>query len=151
MNQALAPAVGPDLPPTVCAEPLAIHAEPPTALAEPHTALAEPRTVRAEPHIVRAEPFDGLRTGLVEAGLQPPGGSEAHIAALQAELARLRHAIGHDLRAPVRHIVGFVQVIQEDHPELAQHPAAAHWATIAKAADNLNQQITNLLRAEPKL
>ena len=48
---------------------------------------------------------------LVEGSVQ----SEVRVAQLQAELQRVRHTLGHDLCAPLRHIAGFVQVIQEDH------------------------------------
>ena len=68
---------------------------------------------------------------------------------MQAELHRLRHALGHDLRAPLRHITGFVQVLQEDHASVLPPEVQQHLATIAEAADNLNQQIANLLRVAP--
>ena len=76
--------------------------------------------------------------------------SQVRVAQLQVELQHLRHALGHDLRAPLRHITGFVQVLQEDHGSALPPEVQQHLATIAEAADNLNQQVTNLLRVAPK-
>ena len=83
--------------------------------------------------------------GLVEglAALQKRG------AQLQGELQRLRHAIGHDLRAPLRHITGFVQVIREDHGSTLSAEVQQHLDTIAVAAAQLRSTLDALLKDLP--
>jgi len=61
-----------------------------------------------------------IRTGQKTMAATPPD-TDARIAALQAELDAMRaemqhftYAVSHDLRAPLRHILSYAQLVQED-------------------------------------
>jgi light-regulated signal transduction histidine kinase (bacteriophytochrome) len=66
---------------------------------------------------------------------------EQRTQALEAELARLRHVLAHDLKAPLRHITGYAQVIEEDHGQGLDPVLAAHLKTITQAAAALREMI----------
>ena len=72
----------------------------------------------------------------------------SEVAALRAQLAHLqntlRQALHHDLPAPVRHIAGFVQVIEEDYGAVLPPEVAAHLQTISSAAVQLRTQLASL-------
>ena len=74
---------------------------------------------------------------------------QVRILQLQAELERLRHGMGHDLRAPLRHISGFVQVIQEDHASQLPPEVQAHLETIAISAAQMRGLVDTLLKDLP--
>ena len=63
--------------------------------------------------------------------------------AARAELQEFTASVSHDLRAPLRHINAFAQIIEED---LLDMPAeiAAHLATIRQSAQLLTQQLDGL-------
>lgn len=63
----------------------------------------------------------------------------------QAELQDFLYAVSHDLRAPLRHILAYAQVMREDCPDLPE-PAPAHLAVIERAARTLQGQIDGLTR-----
>jgi light-regulated signal transduction histidine kinase (bacteriophytochrome) len=75
---------------------------------------------------------------------------DSEVQRLQAELAQVRaefqdfvYCVSHDLRAPLRHITAFTQVIEEDLP----NPPAdicAHLATIRQSAQLLALQLDGL-------
>ena len=72
----------------------------------------------------------------------------SEVAALRAQLAHLqntlRQALHHDLPAPVRHIAGFVQVIEEDYGAVLPPEVAEHLQTISSAAVQLRTQLASL-------
>jgi signal transduction histidine kinase len=75
---------------------------------------------------------------------------ETSLAQLQRELDAAREelqdftsSVSHDLRAPLRHIVSFAQVIAEDWPAMPAD-VAGHLATIRESAELLSRQLDGL-------
>jgi signal transduction histidine kinase len=75
---------------------------------------------------------------------------DSEVQRLQRELAQLRaefqdfvYTVSHDLRAPLRHIFAYAQVIEEDWPD-APFEMRGHLATIRGAAQLLTQQLEGL-------
>lgn len=67
----------------------------------------------------------------------------AELAQTQAELQDFVYTVSHDLRAPLRHIFAYAQVIEEDWPD-APPEMRGHLATIRGAAQSLTQQLDGL-------
>jgi len=63
--------------------------------------------------------------------------------AARAELQDLTYTVSHDLRAPLRHINAYAQIIQEDWPDMPAD-VAGHLATIRQSAQLLTQQLDGL-------
>ena len=72
---------------------------------------------------------------------------QSELAQAKAELERLKFHISHDLRAPLRHIRAFVQVIEEDHASSLEEPVRAHLKTILQSADRAMKILDGLLEA----
>ena len=77
--------------------------------------------------------------------------SDARIAALEAELAAVRaemqeftYAVSHDLRAPLRHIVSFVQLVQEDAGALLDAEVLGFLETISSSARHMGRLLDGL-------
>jgi light-regulated signal transduction histidine kinase (bacteriophytochrome) len=68
---------------------------------------------------------------------------EHELAQAKAELQHLTYTVSHDLRAPLRHINAYAQVIQEDMPD-APADILAHLDTIRQSAQLLGQQLDAL-------
>jgi light-regulated signal transduction histidine kinase (bacteriophytochrome) len=51
-----------------------------------------------------------------------------------ARIKQLQFTLAHDLRAPLRHVGAFVQVIREDHAGQLSTEVLAHLTTIEEAA-----------------
>lgn len=66
------------------------------------------------------------------------------LAQLRAEFQDFTYSVSHDLRAPLRHIRAFAQVIEEDLPD-APPDIRAHLSTIQQSAQLLTQQLDGLL------
>ena len=80
-----------------------------------------------------------------------PQGEGAEIARLQRELAQARaelqdftYSVSHDLRASLRHISAYAQIIQEDLGEQLTPDIAAHLTTVQQAAKQMARQIDGL-------
>jgi light-regulated signal transduction histidine kinase (bacteriophytochrome) len=76
---------------------------------------------------------------------------EARIAALQAELTALRadmqhftYAVSHDLRAPLRHILSYAQLVQEDAGPLLGAEVQEFLATITDSARHMGVLLDGL-------
>ena len=67
----------------------------------------------------------------------------AELAQTQAELQDFVYTVSHDLRAPLRHIFAYAQVIEEDWPD-APLEMRGHLATIRSSAQLLTQQLDGL-------
>jgi len=63
--------------------------------------------------------------------------------AARAELQDFTYAVSHDLRAPLRHINAYAQIIQEDWPDMP-FEVAGHLGTIRQSAQLLTQQLDGL-------
>ncbi|PIQ52596.1 MAG: two-component sensor histidine kinase [Comamonadaceae bacterium CG12_big_fil_rev_8_21_14_0_65_59_15] len=63
--------------------------------------------------------------------------------AARAEIQEFTYAVSHDLRAPLRHINAFAQVLEEDWPDMPAD-AASHLATIRQSAQLLASQLDGL-------
>ena len=88
--------------------------------------------------------------------LSPPG---AGLAALRLERERLQreltqaraeledftHSVSHDLRASLRHVNAYVQIICEEMGEQADAAIAAHLDTVSQAARQMGLQIDGLM------
>jgi two-component system, OmpR family, sensor kinase len=77
---------------------------------------------------------------------------DARIAQLEAELAALRqemqdftYVVSHDLRAPLRHIVSFAQLVQEDAGPQLSSEVKSFLDTITDSAQKLAQMLNALL------
>ncbi len=77
--------------------------------------------------------------------------AEDRIAALQAELASLRaemqaftSTVSHDLRAPLRHIVSYAQMVQEDAGPLLSDEVQEFLATITSSARHMGLLLDGL-------
>jgi light-regulated signal transduction histidine kinase (bacteriophytochrome) len=67
----------------------------------------------------------------------------AELAQAQGELQDFVYTVSHDLRAPLRHIFAYAQVIEEDWPD-APPEMRGHLATIRNSAQLLTQQLDGL-------
>ncbi|MBA3058476.1 MAG: hypothetical protein KJ614_15685 [Gammaproteobacteria bacterium] len=78
-------------------------------------------------------------------------GADAEIARLQRELAQARaelqdftYSVSHDLRASLRHVSAYAQIIQEDLGAQLSPDIAAHLETVQLAAKQMARQIDAL-------
>lgn len=69
------------------------------------------------------------------------------LASARAQLESLRFGVAHDLRAPLRHIRAFVQVIEEDHAATLVAPVREHLQTIQDSANKAMHLLDGLLEA----
>jgi light-regulated signal transduction histidine kinase (bacteriophytochrome) len=63
-----------------------------------------------------------------------------------AELARFSHTVAHDLRAPVRTVKAFSQLLAKDLGDNVEESTAEHLTVIADAASGMERLIQSLLR-----
>lgn len=55
-----------------------------------------------------------------------------------SRITQLQFTVAHELRAPLRHVGAFVQVIREDHGAQLPADVLAHLSTIEEAARQMN-------------
>jgi light-regulated signal transduction histidine kinase (bacteriophytochrome) len=87
------------------------------------------------------EPADGAKSVEV---------LQTELASAKAGLESLRFQVSHDLRAPLRHIRAFVQVIEEDHAHVLNPPVLGHLKTIKQSADQAMQMLDGLLETRKR-
>jgi light-regulated signal transduction histidine kinase (bacteriophytochrome) len=69
---------------------------------------------------------------------------EQALAQANAELEDFTYSVSHDLKASLRHVNAYVQIIEEDLGEQASDDIAAHLKVVSNAARTMAQQIDGL-------
>ena len=69
----------------------------------------------------------------------------ADLAHARAELQDFTYSVSHDLRASLRHVTSYVQIIQEDLQESVNADIGPHLETVAHAARQMGRQIDGLM------
>ena len=69
---------------------------------------------------------------------------EAELAALRAEMQNFTYTVSHDLRAPLRHIVSYAQMVQEDAAPLLPEETRGFLNTITESAHHLGALLDGL-------
>jgi PAS domain S-box-containing protein len=67
------------------------------------------------------------------------------LAAANKELEAFSYSVSHDLRAPLRHIEGFIEILLSCHISSLDREAASHLRTISHSAKQMGQLIDDLL------
>lgn len=70
---------------------------------------------------------------------------QAELAAVRAEMQALTATVSHDLRAPLRHITSYVQLVQEDAGPVLTPEVKGFLGTISDSARHLGAQLDGLL------
>ncbi len=65
---------------------------------------------------------------------------------LNEDLQRFNYSVAHDLRAPLRSIVGFAQILQEDYSRELSPEAASYVSRMQGSAEKMDALVTGLLR-----
>jgi signal transduction histidine kinase len=67
------------------------------------------------------------------------------LAAANRELEAFSYSVSHDLRAPLRHVIGFVELLQRETAGRISERGERHMQTIRKAGASMGQLIDDLL------
>jgi PAS domain S-box-containing protein len=69
----------------------------------------------------------------------------AQLQAANKELEAFSYSVSHDLRAPLRHVAGFVELLKSEAGPLLSEKSNEHLATISKSARRMGELIDDLL------
>jgi signal transduction histidine kinase len=69
----------------------------------------------------------------------------AQLEIVNTELEAFSHSVSHDLRAPLRHINGFAEILKEEFSDQLPEKARSYLNTIEDAAKKMNRLIDDLL------
>jgi light-regulated signal transduction histidine kinase (bacteriophytochrome) len=69
----------------------------------------------------------------------------AQLQSANDELEAFSYSVSHDLRAPLRHVVGFVELLQQDAGPLLSEKSLRHLTTICQSAKRMGDLIDTLL------
>lgn len=69
---------------------------------------------------------------------------EAELAALRGEMQAFTHTVSHDLRAPLRHIVSYAQLVQEDAGPLLNAEVQGFLSTMTESARHMGRMLDGL-------
>lgn len=89
---------------------------------------------------------DTAHTGLsLDPGLRQVAQLQTELAQARAELEDFTYSVSHDLRASLRHVTSYVQIIQEDLEESINADISEHLMTVNQAARQMGRQIDGLM------
>ena len=71
--------------------------------------------------------------------------STTQLRATNEELESFGYSVSHDLRAPLRHVLGFVELLQHDDSSSLSEKGLRHLATISQSAKRMGNLIDDLL------
>jgi light-regulated signal transduction histidine kinase (bacteriophytochrome) len=69
----------------------------------------------------------------------------AQLQAANQELEAFSYSVSHDLRAPLRHVLGFVEMLRQDAGATLSEDSLGHLTTISQAAKQMGDLIDELL------
>ena len=69
----------------------------------------------------------------------------AELAGANKELEAFSYSVSHDLRAPLRHVIGFVELLQQDAAPSLSEKSLQHLTTISQSAKRMGVLIDDLL------